>query len=286
MGAVPLALVVGCSSTTNQAGHTSTSEASATTAPTEESPAPFVPGTSTAPPPGQQQQSTTGPVTTTQPGVTSSWSNSEYTPNTVQPGLVQPSGPQPGVVTPLPNYVVPPDFRPVPDAEYTQPAPAVNLSQLHAPEYVAPVKPIAPPPRTLRVGNYSTPVPSAVPDKVLRQVNVTAARGEAIVATDMNSIGVNPDRSDRIAGTAAAGAAVGALVAGVPAAVAGGVVGGIIGGTLGTVASAPTVAGIPMGIAGGAAIGAVAGAAATGIPAAFVGGAVGAVAGAVIGAYS
>lgn len=283
VGAVPLALVVGCSSTTNQAGHSSTSESSTSTAPTDQAPAPYVPGTSVPPSSNPQQKPSVGPTTTSQPGVTPTWPDSLYTPGTVQPGVVQPSVPQPGVVAPLPNYVVPPDFRPVPEAEYTEPAPAVNLMSLHAPEQVTPVKPIAPPPRTLRLGNFSSPVPDFVPENLLDQVNVTAATGEANISTDLNSVGINPSRSDKIAAGALAGAGAGALIAGVPAAAVGGVVGGVIGGVVGTTLAAGTVVAVPVGTVAGAAIGAAAGAAVAGIPVAVVGGAVGGLVGAAIG---
>jgi len=285
VGALPLALVVGCSGTTNQADHSSAAAVPTTagTAPTEQSTAPNLPGTAVTPPPDHQQQPTiVSPPSTSQPGVTPSMSDSLLSGNAgpVQPG-VTPSMPQPGVVAP--NYVVPPDFRPIPQAEYTQPAPAVNFQTLHAPEAVTPVKPIAPPPRTLRLGSFTSPVPTSVPDNVLGTVNVTAANAEATVATDMNSVGINPNRSDKIAAGAAAGAALGAAVLGVPAAVAGGVTGGVIGGVIGTGLGAPTVVGLPFSIAGGAAIGAVAGAAVAGVPAAVVGGVIGGLAGAAVG---
>ena len=204
----------------------------------------------------------------------------------VQPGVVTPSQPQPGVVAP--NYIVPPDFRPIPEAEYAQPAPAVNLTTLHAPTAVEPVKPIAPPPRTLRLGNFTSPVPASVPDSVLNTVNVTAATGEAQLATGMNSVGINPSRSDKIAASTAAGAALGAAVAGVPAAVAGGVVGGVVGGLVGVAVGGATIpitagASLALGPAVGTVVGVGAGAAAAGIPAAVVGGVIGGVAGAAIG---
>ena len=292
VGALPLALVVGCSSTTNnQADHSSTASVPTTagTAPTEQSTAPSLPGTAITPPPDHEQQPTVvAPPTTSQPGVTPSMSNSLFGGNAgpVQPG-VTPSMPQPGVVAP--NYVVPPDFRPIPEAEYTQPAPAVDWQALHAPTAVKPVEPIAPPPRTLRLGNFTSPVPTSVPDKVLNTVNVTAANGEAQIATGMNSVGINPNRSDKIAAGAAAGAALGAVVAGVPAAVAGGVVGGVIGGVAGaaiggTVLAIPTLGtSLALGPAVGTVVGVGVGAAAAGIPAAVVGGVIGGVAGAAIG---
>ncbi|MBU3061744.1 hypothetical protein KO481_09430 [Nocardia sp. NEAU-G5] len=292
VGALPLALVVGCSSTTNnQADHSSSAAVPTTagTAPTEQSTAPSLPGTAITPPPDHEQQPTVvAPPTTSQPGVTPSIANSLYggTVGPVQPG-VTPSMPQPGVVAP--NYVVPPDFRPIPEAEYTEPAPAVDWQDLHAPTAVKPVKPIAPPPRTLRLGNFTSPVPNSVPDNVLNTVNVTSANGEAALATDMNSVGISPSRSDKIAAGTAAGAALGAAVLGVPSAVVGGVVGGalggVIGGTVGGAVLAVPTLGTSVAVAPvvGTVVGAAAGAAVAGIPAAVVGGVIGGIAGAAIG---
>jgi hypothetical protein len=251
-----------------------------------------------------------------------------------QPGVTQPV--QPGINTPAPadegrsdlgdfdgpetlQKLAPerPESRPVP--EYTTPPPPVVIEELHLPEPVEPVAPIAPPPRTLRVGDFTSPVPDEVPDDILAGVNTTAADAEAAIATQGRSIGINPSRSDKIAAATVGGALAGAAIAGVPAAAVGAVGGGLIGagigagvgfavgaaGTAGATAILAGAAAIPTagtgavativggfvaawpiaaattgaGAAIGAGVGAAAGAAALGIPAA----AAGAVAGGVLG---
>ncbi|HEY1840907.1 MAG TPA: hypothetical protein VGG53_11910 [Mycobacterium sp.] len=189
--------------------------------------------------------------------------------------------PVPPEVAPPANYVVPEGYRAIPQ-DQSEPAPPVDFQTLHAPAPTAPVKPIAPPPRTVRFGDYTAPAPNFVPDNVLNGANTTAANAEAGFATACNSVGIDPSRSDKIAGGAIAGAAIGAAAAGIPAAVAGGVVGGVVGGIIGQVGWVGLVTGPPT-IAAGAAIGAAVGAAAAGIPAAVVGGAVGGVVGGAVG---
>ncbi|MEV5648316.1 hypothetical protein AB0L57_08700 [Nocardia sp. NPDC052254] len=202
-------------------------------------------------------------------------------PGLTQPGVTLPKPPA-AVPPPASDYVVPEHFRAIP--KNTEPAPPVQINHLHAPQPVAPVAPIAPPPRTLRMGDFNAPAPEQVPDDVLSNLNTTAANTEAAIATGFNSVGINPSRSDKIAGATIAGAATGAVVgaaaAGIPVAVVGGVVGGVIGGTTGIVTAVPTAGvTIPTGIVAGAAIGA----AATGLPAAAAGAVVGGVVGGMVG---
>ncbi|MBF6460271.1 hypothetical protein IU433_14615, partial [Nocardia puris] len=172
-------------------------------------------------------------------------------PAPVQPGVTTPSAPapaptpeQPGVAAPnqdnltgpgpsddAPVQHLRPQQRPAPSPS-APPPPPIAVEDLHLPEPVEPVAPIAPPPRTLRVGEFSTPVPDEVPDDLLGGVNGTAADVEAFIATQGRSVGINPSRSDKIAAATAAGAVGGALagaaIAGVPAAVVGGVAGGAL----------------------------------------------------------
>lgn len=224
---------------------------------------------------------------------------------TVQPGVTipRPQPPSPQQQSQLADYPVPANFRPIPNTRDA--APALDVQSLHAPAVVTPVLPIAPPPRTVRIGDFTTSAPDELPDTVLNGVNGVAADAEARLATGLNSIGVNPTRSDKIAagtlGGAAIGAGVGAAGAGVPAALAGAAAGGLAGAAVGTavgaglgvaaVVVAPGLAAIdvPGGMAGGALIGAgvgaAAGAAAAGIPAALVGGAAGGAAGAAVGGF-
>ncbi|MEU6563519.1 hypothetical protein [Nocardia nova] len=205
-------------------------------------------------------------------------------PGLTQPGVTAPKPPT-VVVPPAPDYVVPENFRAIP--KNTEPAPPVQFNHLHAPEPVAPVAPIAPPPRTIRMGDFNAPAPEQVPDDVLSNVNTAAANAEASIATGFNSVGINPSRSDKIAGATIAGAATGAVVgaaaAGIPVAVVGGVVGGVVGSVPGAAialaGAVPTLGtsglAAPAAIAAGAAIGA----AATGLPAAAAGAVVGGVLG-------
>ncbi|MGV9837276.1 hypothetical protein ACWDUL_24225 [Nocardia niigatensis] len=316
VGAVPLALAVACSNTSDR-------------------PATVAQGSSTqaAPQPGGKQasdntvgqegnpqsgapnqgESATGDVQTgprlgsAQPGVALSAGDQNRPaarPSLAQPGVTVPNRPLPQPRShPQADYPIPANFRPIPNHEA---APALDLQILHAPTVVDPVLPIAPPPRTVRIGDFSTPAPDQLPDNVLDTVNGVAAGTEAGLATGLNSIGVNPSRSDRIAagtlGGAAIGAGLGAAGAGIPLAVAGGAGGAVIGagigaaagialGSVGGIAVAPWLAPIDVvgGGAGGALIGAGvgggAGAAALGIPAALAGGAVGGATGAAVGGF-
>ncbi|WP_433669087.1 hypothetical protein ACQP06_33875 [Nocardia sp. CA-136227] len=223
---------------------------------------------------------------------------------TVQPGVTVPARPpSPQPQSQLADYPVPANFRPIPNTRDA--APALDVQTLHAPTVVTPVLPIAPPPRTVRIGDFTTPAPDELPDNILNGVNGVAADAEAGLATGLNSIGVNPTRSDKIAagalGGAAIGAGLGAVGAGVPAAVAGAAAGGLAGAAIGTAVGAglgaaavvvmPGLAAVdvPGGMIGGALIGggvgAAAGAAAAGIPAALAGGAVAGAAGAAVGGF-
>ncbi|MGW2662204.1 hypothetical protein ACWCW7_14670 [Nocardia tengchongensis] len=326
VGAIPLALAVACSST----GDTKIADGTAAQAAVPLS------GSSTSPGSGQSagalgldaQPGTTNPnsqgieatgpgvhlpgprTATAQPGVALPGGDPDRPARTatVQPGVIVPNRPVPQPTSPQPqsqlaDYPVPANFRPIPNTRDT--APALDVQTLHAPTPVTPVLPIAPPPRTVRIGDFTTPAPDDLPDHILNGVNGLAADTEAGLATGLNSIGVNPSRSDKIAaGTlagAAAGAGIGAVGAGVPAALAGAAVGGTAGAVIGTAvgfglgsASAVVMPGlaaidVPGGMIGGALIGggvgAAAGAAAAGLPAAALGGVVGGAAGATVGGF-
>lgn len=291
IGTVPLALVTACSNSSDQSAASSGS-ASSEAPTTSASDYDTAPSTSHRPDPvPSTENDRPEPPTSTsvQPGIVRHNSDRlfSHTPGLAQPGVTLPA-PPPAVVppAPAPDYVVPENFRAIPQPQ--EPAPAVNFQNLHAPQPVKPVEPIAPPPRTLRMGDFVAPAPDQVPNDVLNDVNTAAAQTEANIATAFNSVGIDPSRSDKIAGGviagAATGAVIGAAVTGVPTAVAGGVVGGVIGGTTGIVTAVPTLgATVPTGIIAGAAIGA----AATGLPAAaagaVIGGVIGGVAGGAIG---
>ncbi|MFD4444907.1 hypothetical protein ACFWPK_34555 [Nocardia sp. NPDC058519] len=129
------------------------------------------------------------------------------------------------------GHLNPEQSRPVP--EYTSPAPPIVIEELHLPEPVEPVAPIAPPERTLRIGDFTTPVPDEVPNDILGDVNGAAANVEAAIATQGRSVGINPSRSDKIAAATVGGALAGAAIVGVPAAAVGAVGGGLIGAGIG-----------------------------------------------------
>lgn len=200
-------------------------------------------------------------------------------------------------------YAQPPEvrnealWRPAPAME--EPVEPVRLEHLHLPAPVPAVAPIAPPPDTIRIGQWQAPSPPWVPPEVRDTINGAAATAEAQVATALDSVGIPAGRSDRVSGATLAGAglggAAGAAAAGVPAAAAGAVVGGLIGGTvggiagaaLGTVVPVPVIGTVTSGVAGtaiGAAAGAAAGAAIAGIPVAVAGALAGGTVGAGFGA--
>ncbi|WP_327142652.1 hypothetical protein [Nocardia sp. NBC_01327] len=286
VGTLPLALAVACSSATDPQSAAPASSANGT-GPSSTSQAPGgVQSPGAAQSPGGAQSRGEGAAQapgngapapqfanprSAQPGVAAPTANAdrlEFRPGPIQPGVTtvpRPAAPGPSGGTSA-NYAVPPNFRAIPQPEV---APAINWQELHAPTVVTPVAPIAPPPRTLRLGNFTTPAPDQLPDNILNPVNTTAATAEAAIATGFNSIGINPTRSDRIAaGTlagVAAGATGGALIAGVPAAVlgaapgavAGAVIGLGVGAAVGTVvAGGLTAASVVAGVATGGAAGA------------------------------
>lgn len=229
----------------------------------------------------------------------------------VQPGVTTP-GRLPRLLEAMPDYPVPANYRPIPDASV--PAPPIDWQSLHAPVPVEPVAPIAPPPRTLRLGDFTSPVPDDLPGPVLDTVNGLAAHAEAAIATGGQSIGLAPGRADKVAAGIVAGAALGVVGASIPAAVAGAAAGAAVGAAIGFgvgVAGTPAgtalgaaVAGLPTGgaaavpgavagalaVAGtstavGAAIGAAVGGVGAGLGAAVLGGVAGAAAGGIIGAH-
>ncbi len=219
-----------------------------------------------------------------------------------QPGVTAPA--QPGTQTPAPPppplvYVEQPPAvrngpvpRPVPSPA---PAPPFRPEVLHWPRPVRPVAPIKPPPNVIRVGEFQTPSPAWLPVPVRDTINNVSAGAEARVSTALDSVGLPPGRSDRVAGATLAGAglggAVGGAITGAPGAAAGAVVGGLIGGTVGGIAGAAigTVVAIPVigtvtsgvvGTAAGAAVGAAIGAVVAGVPTAALGAVIGGTVGA------
>ena len=179
-----------------------------------------------------------------------------------------------------PNYDT--VYNPAPPRAYTLPRPA------------APVRPIAPPPKTLRVGNFLVEEDQLkrdapwLTDRQRTSINDWAAYGESKIAQGLISVGVPEDEASRQAAATIIGVALGgtagAVALGVPAAVVGGVGGALIGTGVGAVIGATVPLPIPganaiSGAGVGAAAGAAIGAAALGIPAAIVGGVAGGTAG-------
>ncbi|MGW8813093.1 hypothetical protein [Gordonia terrae] len=179
-----------------------------------------------------------------------------------------------------PNYDT--VYNPAPPRAYTLPRP------------VAPVRPIAPPPKTLRVGNFLVAEDQLkrdapwLTDRQRVSINEWSAYGEAKIAQGLISVGVPEDEASRQAAATIIGVALGgttgAVALGVPAAVTGGVGGALIGTGVGAVIGSSMVVPFPgahtgPGAAIGAAAGAAIGAAALGIPAAVVGGVAGGTAG-------
>ncbi|MGW5381600.1 hypothetical protein [Nocardia sp. NPDC003963] len=134
-----------------------------------------------------------------------------------------PPGPRPAVITDPAASAPALATRPVPNPAYLAPQ-----GELHAPEPVAPVAPIEAPPGKLRVGSVIIDAP---PFDV-REINTGAAQAEAQLATFYDSVGVERNRSDRMAaqtvGSAAIGASVGSTVA-APVAGAAALIGGAVG---------------------------------------------------------
>lgn len=168
----------------------------------------------------------------------------------------------------------------------------VQVTELHLPTAVAPVAPIEAPKERLRLGDFVTDQPNWMSDVYLDRTNNSAAVIEAQVNTAWQSIGVDAERSDRIAAATIAGAGVGALTgataAAIPAATIGGLIGGTVGGGVGATVGGiiPTpIPGLPIVTTGaaGTAAGAAIGAAAVGVPAAAIGAVVGGIGGGIAG---
>lgn len=183
------------------------------------------------------------------------------------------------------------------DSGYSQPyyGEPIRVEQLHLPTYVEPVAPIQAPEKRLRLGDYITDKPNWLSEEYLDRTNNSAAVAEAQMATFWKSVGVDVDRSDRVAAATVGGAAAGAIGSGLALGTVGALAGGTIGGNyglgLGGVVSIPLagIPGLPATVivpttVAGTAIGAAAGAAVLGVPAAVIGGIGGAAAAGAVGA--
>ena len=219
-------------------------------------------------------------------------------PSAPQQGGVTPDGstPQQGGVTPAPtpppavtapgpgSLPAPPQEAPyqaAPTPDYDTTYTPVAPQQWSAPRPAPPVRPIAPPPEKIRIGNFVTDIPDGMSRRDVNSINAWSAYGEAKIAQGLISVGVPEDEASRQAAATIigvmAGGTAGAVTLGVPAAVTGAVGGALIGAPVGAIIGASffpvpfpganTGPGAGIGAAAGAAIGA----AALGIPAAVVG---------------
>lgn len=241
----------------------------------------------------EPEQGGTGQSTPEQAGTTSTPQAPEQggtstptpTPRVTEPGPgFIPSPPQ---EAPYQPYVAPQTYsEPTYERPYT-PAPSRPYT---APRPTAPVKPIAPPPEMMRVGNYVVPVKDikkqvpGITQAQINSINEWSAYGEAKIAQGLISVGVPEDEASRQAAATIigvmGGGTAGALALGVPAAVTGAVGGGLIGAGVGAAIGSTLVVPFPGANTGpgtliGAGAGAAIGAAALGIPAAVVGGVAG-----------
>nr|WP_238421886.1 hypothetical protein [Gordonia sp. 'Campus'] len=146
-----------------------------------------------------------------------------------------------------------------------------------APRVAPPVRPIAPPPEKIRVGNFVTDIPEGMSKRDVNSINAWSAYGEAKIAQGLISAGVPEDEATRRAAATIigvmAGGTAGAVALGIPSAVVGAVGGAGVGAVTGLIVGSlpPYYAlGGP-----GAAIGAGAGAAIGGIGVGAAGAALG-----------
>ncbi|WAC57598.1 hypothetical protein OVA31_10365 [Gordonia sp. SL306] len=200
-----------------------------------------------------------------------------YTPG---PGSI----PGPPQEAPYQSYVAPDSGTSYEDA-YT-PLPS---QPLRVPRVVKPVRPIAPPPKKIRVGNFVSDIPKGMSQRDVTSVNEWSAYGEAKIAQGLISVGVPEDEASRQAASTIigvmTGGTAGAVTLGIPAAVMGAAGGAVIGTGVGAVAGAVYNGvifgppGAPIGGVAGAGIGFAAGAAIGAAGAGAAGAAVGAVLG-------
>ncbi|WP_237421559.1 hypothetical protein [Gordonia sp. SID5947] len=141
---------------------------------------------------------------------------------------------------------------------------------LTAPRLAKPVRPIAPPPKKIRVGNFVTDIPKGMSQRDVTSVNEWSAYGEAKIAQGLISVGVPEDEATRQAAATIigvmTGGTAGAVTLGIPAAAMGAVGGAVVGAGVGaavgfgmTLPAGGTGAGpgALIGIGVGAAVGAV-----------------------------
>ena len=192
---------------------------------------------------------------------------------TVEPVVVPGPGsiPGPPVEAPYQAYTAPGSYSY--DEPYT---PLINNRV--APRVAPPVRPIAPPPEKIRVGNFVTDIPEGMSKRDVNSINAWSAYGEAKIAQGLISAGVPEDEATRRAAATIigvmAGGTAGAVALGIPSAVVGAGVGAGVGALIGS-AFPPQ----PFQTGVGALIGAGVGGAGAGAAGAIVGFAIGGTAG-------
>ncbi|EON31091.1 hypothetical protein GTC6_19201 [Gordonia terrae C-6] len=192
---------------------------------------------------------------------------------TVEPIVVPGPGsiPGPPVEAPYQAYTAPGS------QSYDEPyTPLINNRV--APRVAPPVRPIAPPPEKIRVGNFVTDIPEGMSKRDVNSINAWSAYGEAKIAQGLISAGVPEDEATRRAAATIigvmAGGTAGAVALGIPSAVVGSGVGAGVGALIGSAfPPQPFQAGV------GALIGAGVGGAGAGAAGAIVGFAIGGTAG-------
>ncbi|VTR09258.1 hypothetical protein [Gordonia terrae] len=205
---------------------------------------------------------------------------------TVEPIVVPGPGsiPGPPVEAPYQAYTAPGSYSY--DEPYT---PLINNRV--APRVAPPVRPIAPPPEKIRVGNFVTDIPQGMSKRDVNSINAWSAYGEAKIAQGLISAGVPEDEATRRAAATIigvmAGGTAGAVALGIPSAVVGAGVGAPVGAGVGAIVGWVTTGGLTSGVnaLAGAGIGAAVGGAGAGVAGAAVGAAIGGTAGGLL-AYS
>ncbi|WP_137725640.1 insoluble domain protein [Prescottella subtropica] len=200
----------------------------------------------------------------------------------VEAPVVQPT------YVPKPNY----DYGTNTYTGYSDYVAPIDYTQLHAPVAVEPAPMYIAPKGTVMIGDYQTVQPNWMTDEDLERTNNTAELMRSQVSTAWRSVGVEPERADRVAAAQVGGAAVGALtgaaIGAVPGALLGGNIGGNAGLAIGGLVSIPLPPPLPAAVVvpttvAGTAAGAAIGGAITAVPGAIFGGAAGFTAGTAFG---
>ncbi|MCR5980186.1 hypothetical protein GDN83_20975 [Gordonia jinghuaiqii] len=208
-------------------------------------------------------------------------------PSDVAPGSAGPDATVAPIVVPGPGSVPGPPVE-APYRAYTAPesqgyeqpyTPLINNRA--APRVAPPVRPIAPPPDKIRVGNFVSDIPEGLSTKDVNSINAWSAYGEAKIAQGLLSLGVPEDEASRRAAATIigvmAGGTAGAVALGIPSAVIGAVGGAGVGAAIG--AAVPPML---LHTGTGALIGAAVGGAGAGAAGAVVGFAIGGTAGGLV----